>query len=415
MLYSNFVDINNFANFRLIKCYHLLLNLKNVFKNYANYLIVIILIINIISIFIFSCHDYLNIKKTINLISGTIENRKNVNVNQNNNQRRRGITNIITNINQINDNDTNKNNFGSRIRFKDSSLNNKKKNNQTGIIQLNNKKNKKIKKIKKNLPRSSNKNLIRGMKKSTFSVLHNDINVSDKKGEKEEDEKYTYTDYELNSLEYKEALKIDKRTYTQFYLSLIRTKHLLIFTFCNNKDYNSKIIKIYIFFLNFMINYTINAMFYSETLMHRIYVESGKFNFVNQLPEMIYSSIIETIINAIIEELGLCQDNIIDIKKSNKENIEKNKKQELKKIKCKIIFFFIINYLLLFFCWIYLGCFCAVYKNTQVHLLKEVLSSFVTSLIMPFLINIFPGMFRIPGLKMKKSCLYKLSKILQII
>ena len=37
------------------------------------------------------------------------------------------------------------------------------------------------------------------MKKSTFSVLHNDINVSDKKGEKEEDEKYTYTDYELNS------------------------------------------------------------------------------------------------------------------------------------------------------------------------------------------------------------------------
>ena len=35
-----------------------------------------------------------------------------------------------------------------------------------------------------------------------------------------------------------DALKIDKRTYLQYYLSLIKTKHPFIFPFCQKKDYN---------------------------------------------------------------------------------------------------------------------------------------------------------------------------------
>ena len=156
-------------------------------------------------------------------------------------------------------------------------------------------------------------------------------------------------------------------------------------------------------------------MFYSETIMHRIYMESGKFNFITQISEMIYSSLLTSILNTIMKSLGLFQDNIIELKKYNKEKIESKKQNELEKIKCKIIFFFIINYIILFFYWVYLGCFCVVYKNTQVHLLKEVLSSFSTSLITPFLINIIPGIIRIPALKNERSSLYKFSKILQII
>ena len=57
-----------------------------------------------------------------------------------------------------------------------------------------------------------------------------------------------YNDLELNSLKYPEALRVDKRTYIQFYFSLLRTNHLLIFSFCPNKDYNSRIIKFFLFF-----------------------------------------------------------------------------------------------------------------------------------------------------------------------
>ena len=58
----------------------------------------------------------------------------------------------------------------------------------------------------------------------------------------------TKSDFELNDLSYNNAIKIDKRTYCQYYLSLIRTKHLFFFSFWPVFDYNSQIIKIFLFF-----------------------------------------------------------------------------------------------------------------------------------------------------------------------
>ena len=68
-----------------------------------------------------------------------------------------------------------------------------------------------------------------------------------------------FNDEEKNNLEYNLALKYDKRTYFEYYLSLIKTKHLFIFSFFNNTDYNSKIIKIGLFLFNFALFYIINA------------------------------------------------------------------------------------------------------------------------------------------------------------
>ena len=78
---------------------------------------------------------------------------------------------------------------------------------------------------------------------------------------------------------------------------------------------------------------------------------------------------------------------------------------------------FFITFLLLGFFWVYLGCFCAVYKNTQIHLLLEVLSSFGISFISPFLIYLLPGIFRIVSLKKGKNrpLLFKLSKLLELL
>ena len=62
--------------------------------------------------------------------------------------------------------------------------------------------------------------------------------------------------------------------------------------------------------------------------------------------------------------------------------------------------------------------FCAIYVNTQLHLIKDTLISFATSFISPLVINLIPGIFRIPSLsnpKNKRSYLYNLSKLLQMI
>jgi len=76
----------------------------------------------------------------------------------------------------------------------------------------------------------------------------------------------------------------------------------------------------------------------------------------------------------------------------------------------------IIGILLLSFFWYYLSCFCSVFVNTQISLLKDTIISYGLSMIYPFGINLIPGFFRIPAIKSRnKICLYRISKFLAII
>jgi len=84
-----------------------------------------------------------------------------------------------------------------------------------------------------------------------------------------------FNDGELNNLSYNLALKYDKRTYAQYYMSLLRTKHIIFFSLFNNNDYNSRIIKIDLFFIGFILYYTINALFFNDETMHKIYEDKG--------------------------------------------------------------------------------------------------------------------------------------------
>ena len=217
----------------------------------------------------------------------------------------------------------------------------------------------------------------------------------------------------MNNLKFEEAIRIDHRTYCLYYFSLIKCKHILISTFCYFNDYNAQIIKIYMFFFTFVSNFVFSAMFYSETTMNKIYIEDGAFDLTYQLPKMFYSLIISNLIKILLNYLGLYENSLIAIKRNIKYKIKY--KDIILHLKIKLTLFFIINYIIIFGFWIYLGCFCAVYSNTQVHLAKEVVSSFSISFIIPFFINIFPGIFRIHALnkKAKNKCLYNFSKILQ--
>ena len=226
-----------------------------------------------------------------------------------------------------------------------------------------------------------------------------------------------FTDSELNHMSYIEALKNDKRTYFQYYFSLLKTKNMLFFSFCPNNDYNSKISKIFLFFFSFALFYTINALFFNDSTMHKILEDNGNFNFVYQLNQIFYSSIISLIITEIIKYFSLTEKNILKIK--NEKNINKLDniaKDVLKCLKIKFILFFIISFLFLLIFWYYLGIFGAIYKNTQTHLIKDTLFSFGFSLLYSFIFNLVPGIFRNISLKDKnRDLFYIISKFIQII
>ena len=216
-------------------------------------------------------------------------------------------------------------------------------------------------------------------------------------------------------MEYQKALEIDKRKYLQYYISLIKRRQIIIFTFYTNDDYNSKIIKISLFLFSFSIYFTINAFFFNDSTMHNIYEAKGEYNFIYQIPLILYSTIISAIINYLIKLLSLSEKNIIDLKENKeKENIREVFLKTKKTLIIKFTFFYIFNFLFLIFFWFYISSFCAVYQNTQIYLIKDTIISFALSLLYPFGICLIPGIFRLPSLnayKKDKKCIYIFSKI----
>jgi hypothetical protein len=224
-----------------------------------------------------------------------------------------------------------------------------------------------------------------------------------------------YNDFELNTLSYKDALEVDKRTYFQYYFSLLRAKHIFIFTFITKNDYNSFIIKICLFFFGFALYSTVNILFFNDSTMHKIYEDNGKFNFGYQIPQIIYSTIISSIINFIIRYFSLSEKDLLKIKHAKKKRIIEFSKL-IKCLRIKFSIFFIFSFIFLFLFWFYLSCFCSVYINTQKHAINDALISFGISMFYPFLLNLIPGIFRIISLKSpnkQRNCMYRISQLLE--
>ena len=149
--------------------------------------------------------------------------------------------------------------------------------------------------------------------------------------------------------------------------------------------------------------------------MHKIYEEQGKFQFLYQLPQIIYSFLISSVFNIPLNILALSDDDILKLKndKSN-NNLEQKEKTLLKKLRIKFLLYFIISTIFLLFLWYYISMFCAVYVNTQIHLIQDSLISFGLSIFYPFGIYLLPGIFRILSLSnKKKKYFYIISYILQ--
>ena len=232
-------------------------------------------------------------------------------------------------------------------------------------------------------------------------------------------EKISLNDQELNILEYKEALIYDKRTYFQYYWSLLKKKHLILFAFIPNNDYNLQYIKISLLILSFSIYFNINGFFFSDKTLHNIYESEGIINYLYQLIGILYSTLVSSVINIILRKLSLSENYILELKKSkNSKNAMKKARETNKKIKIQFAIFFIISYLLLFFFWYFTSCFCGVYKNTQYILINDTLISFGLSMIYPFGLNLLPGMFRITALRAKKKdkkCMFQISRLISLI
>ena len=413
-LYESFYDILKYSNFEIMKCYKLTFN-SNIFfqKNIGNAIILSIFSAFLICLIIFiikGTDPLLNKLRNTFYNNNEITGKKDVII----------VNNIIIANNQSQANT-------------DKMLPNPKKKRKSSINKTDSKRRKKksttyiVKNIdnqetiKVNLLNNSGKNNLSVSSKVSLTNQEKKEKIEKEQivnpdGEGEEEKKFAT--FELNQLEYHEAILYDKRTFLKTYLDILYREHKIIFTFFIYNDYNLSYIKYARFIFLFATDMALNVFFFSDESMHKVFLNYGKYNFIQQIPQIVYTTIVSQLIEVFLCYLSLTDKYIYKIKNLTKSNHNNNKNEILKVInymKIKLIIFFIFTSIFFGLYWYIITSFCAVYENTQVTFLKDSLLSFLIGIIYPFILYLIPSGLRILSLRHSKKnlkCIYRLSDII---
>ena len=394
--YEIFISVLKYSNYDVFKCYKLVFNKSAFITNLGSILILLYFLIYFICYIIFLIKGEKPLKKKLfNLIDITDNLKPNEDIN---------IINPKSNQNKLSLPPKKKG--SNNINIIPNSIYVGKQNSEVQKIKL--KEN--ISKINSNnisdnsLAYSKEKldiTFIFG--KSEEFQIKNKIKVKNKE----------LSDFELNELEYEKAVKLDKRNFFQIYFAALKREHIIIFTFFSCNDLNLIYIKIARFFVLVATDMAMNVFFFNDETMHKIFVNYGKYDFVQQIPQILYSTILSQILEIFLCYLSMTDKYIYKIK-----NSQPNSKQIMILFRCinyKLIIFFIFTFLLFCFYWYIVSSFCAVYENTQIIFIKDSLSSFLLGIIYSLFIYLIPSGFRlcsIKSVKMKYKWLYKLSDVI---
>ena len=425
-IYEVFYDTLKNPNYKVLKCYHLVFNTNILIKNIGSTIVIVFSFFHLICLFIFMC-------KGISPLADTLINK----IEHNNTNE--DISNQIVESEML---EINKKSRNSIIKKKLNLKNPppkikknppltyiyKKRNIIDNIEQI-------IKKIKKPIysrflelrksklfsqkinpkiklyPKNANNKINNNTK------LRYNKSISIKIDNLYKDKKMQNLDeYQMSDLDYINALRYDKRTFIQTYITFIKREHSLIFTFFVCNDLNISYIKISRFLFLLASVMTMNVFFFSDESLHKLYISYGKYDFVQQIPQILYSTIISQIIEIFLCYLSLTDKYMYELKEM--EEISKNRKSAIKILKCikiKLIGFYIVTIIFFGFFWYTVSAFCAVYENTQIPFIKDSTFSLVLSTLLPFFIYLIPSAFRVCSLRNKQGnseCLYKLSDVI---
>ena len=430
-LYQSFYDILKFSNYKVLKCYKLAFSINSVTINKGSIIAIILFSLYFLFLIIYSVKGIeklkiLLAKKILNhpvIPNNDLLNDNNIIIKEKSVQNFVGskpINNYQRNQNLKNKSKTAIKPQNKKMKIKHNFNNPPQKSSPLGLLS----KKKNIKPKTRNTQvypmNLSNKNSLNTNKINSlyqFSEINNhnktkeNENLNSNINETSPNEKLD--NFELNNLEYDMALKLDKRSFLEIYLSLLKREHLIIFTFSIRNDYNIIYVKFSRFIFLVCTNMALNVFFFSDETMHKMFLDYGKYNFIQQIPQIIYSTLVSQLIELILCFLSLTDKHFYQIK-----NLSESSKYKIfpiiKCIKMKITFFYVFTFIMFAFYWYAVACFCAVYENTQIAFIKDSFCSFGLGLLYPFVLYLFPAVLRLIALRASKircKCIYAISDI----
>ncbi len=178
---------------------------------------------------------------------------------------------------------------------------------------------------------------------------------------------YKKDPFELNRLEFEEAIINDNRTLLQMYINYLQKGHIIINTFITKCYFELRTIKIIFFIFYLFLLFFLNAFLYTNNNVNKVNTKKGKVDFIGYLPRSIYSCLICYIICIFLNLLTNNQrkyDEVIK-KENDTEIITEECKKILSNLKIKLLIFIIIVIVFEIFFFYYLTAFCVDYENNN--------------------------------------------------
>ena len=431
------------SNIKVITCYKEVLRIKNVIKNFGGMICLFIFIIEVICFITFCCRGTKRIEEQLDKLFNTgkiiirrlskLDNNigKNIAIeieqepkeqekefelwgNGNPLNKKQDSQNLQLKQNKINVNNSKKIREICIKETEDINDNNNKQIRMKNIIEEGNEKNDANSKVQfsnfsKNILVENNEKIYNSSKKNMGDNLTERGSIKS--------QIYDYENDELNELTFDKAIKHDKRNCCQYYGSILICSHVILNVFCRPNDYNLFNVKLGLLFLTFTINLTFNILFYTSNSIKINYIKTMDdiSTIWDNMKKAIYSSLLSNILLIILKFLCLTHDSIRSLRKIKDINMaQKKSKCLLRCCKFRIFIYYILSFAFLIVFGAYIICFCSIYENTQISLIKSTFISWTISLIYPFILCFITSLFRSFSLICNSSYLYCVKQFLQL-
>ena len=416
------------SNIKVITCFRQFLNLRDVVANYGGMICILVLFIQIICFLIFCFKGIKSIRKQIddlfNLGNEIIKKQstifKDVKLNIEKEEREESNEKIL-NTKEINDADNIRQSL-----HKENTENTENKENTEKKAKRENTDDKLKEKEKKETNEKLDKKILEKNKEEKDALSFDSINkkVKSKDFDKETniDVKsensilYDYNNDELNEMPFDKAIKHDKRNFCSYYCNMLLISHILLNVFCRQSDYNLFVVKLGLLLMTFPINLTFNILFFTNKKLKLTYIKSmNDISFIwDNMANSVYSSILSSTFLIILKLICLTHNSVRALRKIKDVKLAKEKsKCVFRCIKLRIFIYYILSFAFILVFGFYVLSFCAIFENTQIVLIKSTFTSWVISLIYPFIIFLIASFIRSLSYSCKSKCLYAVKQILQ--
>ena len=226
--------------------------------------------------------------------------------------------------------------------------------------------------------------------------------------------KYLPNIYDIQDMDYEEAIIYDTRGYLKMYWGFLVDTQIILGTFCTDNHLDLFVIKLSFFIFTFQISFFLNSFFYTDEYISNAYHNNGILEFISGLPKSVYSYIATLITTNLLRILSNSKNELMNLIKANL----KYKKYlyliniKLTKLRNKLIIYFILLFLLTAFFLYYVAAFCAVYKYSQKYWFFGCLESFGIDSLVTLIICIFLALFRFISIKKNIKYLFIMTNII---